>query len=260
MEKNATGIVNRKLPTFILIHGWTNNGTTGWIVNCAEKFHQVGQFNVIAVDWSVLAAGDYFSAVKNLKTVGYRIRDFIKQVPFGVDRVQIIAHSLGAHVAAYVGNALGREKVGTIVGLDPAGPLFDWPVLLPFNSRLTFDDATVVQVIHTMVFLTGVTVPSGTIDFYVNRGVDQPGCSNGTIAQNSKTSNFHLKMFLMFFLVRCNHNKSYTYYIQTINNSTMYPGLKQCRRFRCRPNIAYMGHNDNKNKFGVYNVTAEGTE
>lgn len=77
-KSNATRLINLNLETFIIIHGWTDNGTLPWIIECARKLHEVGEFNVIAADWSYLASGNLFTAALNIKTVGYRIRHFIK--------------------------------------------------------------------------------------------------------------------------------------------------------------------------------------
>lgn len=187
-EKNATEYVNINVDTYFIIHGWTQNGTLPWVKEAAERLNEVGNFNVIAVDWRILASGDYFSAVRNIRVVGYRIKDFLKAVNLDVNKVKIVGHSLGAQIASYVAVALGSEKISIIFGLDPAGPLFDSPIPLQRQYRLTSDDAKLVEVIHTMMGITGVTTACGTIDFYVNKGINQPGCLNSTVDQNGKNS------------------------------------------------------------------------
>ena len=41
------------------------------------------------------------------------------------DNIAIAGHSLGAHIAGLTGKKIVGGKVKTIIGLDPAGPLFD---------------------------------------------------------------------------------------------------------------------------------------
>ena len=62
-------------------------------------------------------------------------------------------------------------------GLDPAGIAFD---TADPAARLSPDDAQFVDVIHvdTAGFShSGTTINVGQVDFWPNKGVDQPGCS-----------------------------------------------------------------------------------
>lgn len=61
----------------------------------------------------------------------------------------VVGHSLGAHIAGMAGKKLienQRVRIGAIIGLDPAGVLFD---VNETNYRLADTDADYVQVIHT---------------------------------------------------------------------------------------------------------------
>lgn len=60
----------------------------------------------------------------------------------------VVGHSLGAHIAGMAGKKLrtNGRKIGAIIGLDPAGVLFD---VNETNYRLADTDADYVQVIHT---------------------------------------------------------------------------------------------------------------
>lgn len=89
----------------------------------------------------------------------------------------VVGHSLGAHVAGYVGKAVQNLtdglKIGRITGLDPAGFGF----LSDNETRMNEDDADVVVAIHTNGLGAGIYRAVGTIDFYPNGGVlSQPGC------------------------------------------------------------------------------------
>jgi hypothetical protein len=62
-----------------------------------------------------------------------------------------------------------------VAGLDPARPLVDRYGSAEF--RLTRDDATMVQVIHTNAGFLGETPQVGHVDFCVNGGRLQPSCA-----------------------------------------------------------------------------------
>lgn len=88
----------------------------------------------------------------------------------------IIGHSLGGQIAGFVGGqifATTHKKIGKIIALDPAGPLF---TLRSEKNRLAPKDAAIVEAIHTdrtMGFYKNI----GHIDFYINpHEIVQPGC------------------------------------------------------------------------------------
>lgn len=90
--------------------------------------------------------------------------------------VHIVGHSLGAHIAGYVGDNASR-KLGRITGLDPARPAFEIPYLRDIEDRLDSTDASFVDVIHTCAGGAGFLRPIGHADFYPNGGTfRQPGC------------------------------------------------------------------------------------
>lgn len=45
------------------------------------------------------------------------------------------------------------------------------------DERISINDAKFVDVIHTDVLERGMLSPMGDVDFYVNGGIEQPGCS-----------------------------------------------------------------------------------
>lgn len=63
------------------------------------------------------------------------------------ERIHLIGHGLGAHIAGYVGKNF--TTLGRITGLDPNGPRFDH---MPCKVRLCKKDALFVEVIHTDAF------------------------------------------------------------------------------------------------------------
>lgn len=96
--------------------------------------------------------------------------------------MHLIGHSLGAHIAGYIGKNFTKtgSPLGRITGLDPAGPFFDH---LPATVRLDRSDGQFVDVIHTNAkaspyFSFGISHSIGHIDFFPNNGRHQPGCKD----------------------------------------------------------------------------------
>lgn len=77
------------------------------------------------------------------------------------------------------GKRLRSGKIGKIVGLDPAFPLFsmDKP-----EDRLDTNDATYVEIIHTS--RAGFFQPIGMVNFYPNGGKKQKGCRSWNIVSS----------------------------------------------------------------------------
>ena len=84
---------------------------------------------------------------------------------------------VSAHVAGISGEHLNGD-LGKIVGIDPAGPLFDSDVP---NGRLSSSSAKYSECIHSG-YPYGILKPICQTDFYVNKGFDQPNC--GTIFED----------------------------------------------------------------------------
>lgn len=63
-------------------------------------------------------------------------------------------------------------------GLDPALPLF---MSSNLDKKLDKTDALFVDVLHTDALVEGKAERCGHIDFYMNGGLEQPGCWNGKI-------------------------------------------------------------------------------
>lgn len=158
--------------------------------------------NVILVDWTPLASWDYFESSKgNLLYVAHAIEAAIFQMADWMDmdekeemqyliRMLLIGHSLGAHLAGTVGHLLkipsinnqGPEikRLGTIIGLDPAGPWFP-----PYGTKrhcLSLHDARRVLILHTGTILLGNAHRLGHQDYFARGGAQvvklSPGLSH----------------------------------------------------------------------------------
>nr|XP_019557989.2 phospholipase A1-like [Aedes albopictus] len=169
---------NSSLPLRIVIHGWMNNFTSLAIRGVKDAYLANGQYNIVGVDWNKGAAEAYLRASQYTLAVGHVVADLInRMVRSGMttmDQIYLIGHSLGAHIAGNTGRLVSVGRIKVIYGLDPASINFfeDEP-----ESRLSPDDAEYVEVIHTSTQFSGYPHPIGRVDFYLNYGKKQPGCS-----------------------------------------------------------------------------------
>lgn len=82
-------------------------------------------------------------------------------VGFGLNLqdVTIVGHSLGSHIAGQAAKQLkSPEKIGCIIGLDPASVRFDF---FDKDKRLADTDAEYVEIIHTDSDKFGFSKPLG---------------------------------------------------------------------------------------------------
>lgn len=98
-----------------------------------------------------------------------------------------------------LGNAGAKTRglISTIIGLDPAGPLFSERNI---NNRLDPTDAKYVHVIHTNDRLLGFGIKMGHADYYPNGGNSQPGCGVDPAGT-------------------CAHSRAYVYFAESLNNN-----------------------------------------
>ena len=97
-----------------------------------------------------------------------------------------IGFSLGAHVCGFFGKmtrALNQDTpIQKIIGLDPAGPMWEYPDHDP-ELRLNRNDAKTVEIFHTNTIHQGFENAIGHIDLYINGGALQPNCPKWQIWQ-----------------------------------------------------------------------------
>ncbi|CAO1423806.1 unnamed protein product [Diamesa tonsa] len=102
--------------------------------------------------------------------------DFLhRKVGLNMSSVTIIGFSLGAQIAGYTGKNVKSGRIGKIVGLDPAGPLY---YINNPRTRLNASDANFVIALHTSDFY-GIRAPIAHMDFFFNTGDKQLGCFEG---------------------------------------------------------------------------------
>ncbi|XP_019880326.2 pancreatic triacylglycerol lipase [Aethina tumida] len=190
---------NKRSNVFIS-HGWNNDyqSPVNRLITAAvlEKY----DVNVFVVDWSGPANKNYLTAKNAVPTIGQAVGDFINDLisnyGFASSQFLLIGHSLGAHVAGCAG-ARVNGVIDTIVGLDPASPLF---TMGNTDNRLDTTDASFVHIIHTNGGLLGFSAAIGHVDYYPNGGSSQPGCGIDLAGT-------------------CAHSRSYMYFAESIRNN-----------------------------------------
>ncbi|KAM8704976.1 hypothetical protein ACLKA7_009436 [Drosophila subpalustris] len=184
-------------PTRFVIHGWTQTYKSGMNKNIRDAWLSNGDYNVIVVDWARARSVEYASSVVAVPKVGKKVAAMINFLvsDFGMslNDLYVIGHSLGAHVAGYTGKNT-KGQVHTIIGLDPALPLFNYNKP---NKRLCSTDAYYVESIQTNGGTLGFLKPIGKGAFYPNGGKTQPGCPLDVTGA-------------------CSHGRSTTYYAEAV--------------------------------------------
>lgn len=178
LESIKASSFNPKNSIRFLIHGWQDNERSKMIQTIKDAYMETADFNIIVVDWGKGASSlNYYASrhrIGNVAEVVKRFIDFlVLNLKVNTKQMQLVGHSLGAHIAGLTGKALEVGRIPVIVGLDPALPLFS--IKKP-KDRLDVSDADYVEVIHTAGGSLGFDDPIGKADFYPNYGRSQPGC------------------------------------------------------------------------------------
>lgn len=174
-ENDITDLSSR--PTVVIIHGFASSKDSTFNEVLKKGYLSNYDVNLFVCDWSVGSKViNYFNAIRDVSVAGKylaELLDFLHDNN-GLDykTLTLVGYSLGAHVAGVAGKNIQRDKIGTIIGLDPARPGFS--ISNPSN-RLADTDAQYVESIHTDKLL-GIHYPISQVDFFVNNGEKQPGC------------------------------------------------------------------------------------
>nr|XP_020755464.1 pancreatic lipase-related protein 2-like [Odocoileus virginianus texanus] len=186
--------------TRFVIHGFIDDGDSGWPTDVCKKMFKVEKVNCICVDWEHGAWTEYTQAVQNTRVVGAEIAFFIQglstELGYGPENVHLIGHSLGAQLAAEAGRRLGG-RVGRITGL--------WD---HFPPRSLFTSAANVSGFGTIQKV-------GHLDFYPNGGKEMPGCQKNILSTIIDING--IWQGIQDFMA-CSHLRSYRYYSSSILN------------------------------------------
>ncbi|XP_017493234.1 PREDICTED: LOW QUALITY PROTEIN: pancreatic triacylglycerol lipase-like, partial [Rhagoletis zephyria] len=199
---------NAANPTRIIIHGWQSDSDADLNPLIRDAYLSTGNFNIISVDWSDKAQTiNYAAAVLRVPGVGKQVAgliDFLyKEGGLSFDTLQVIGHSLGAHISGIAGKNVKYGRINQITGLDPALPMFSYD---DPSSRLNQNDAAYVESIQTCGGLLGFLRPIGKGAFYPNGGKSQPGCGIDVAGA-------------------CAHRRSWMYFAETVSKNN-FPSMK----------------------------------
>lgn len=202
---------DRDAPVKIFAHGFSSSASSGSAAAFKEGFidgEYPGNLNLIIVDWEALAAAPWYDvAASGTQLVGHKsayLLDFLVSNGYTTaDKIHALGHSLGAHVAGFAGSEFqtlqGGSKIARVTGLDPALPRFG---VVEDDCRIDPTDAVFVDVIHTAAGTLAegelaFTDPRGHVDFYPNKGHNQPGCGIDLAGS-------------------CSHSRCYAYYLESL--------------------------------------------
>lgn len=177
---------DRNLKTMILIHGVFDGPcrTAVWR-EIKDQLFVRGNYNVILVDWSRLNFPDIYDALNANEFVGITVACLIEnimlQTGITADKFHLVGHSMGSHISGFAGQHIkkcGFPLLGRITALDPSNfGYFGYPR----DRRLSDDDASCIDAIHTNIgdcfpLFIGYKINIGHADFYVNGGSIQLSC------------------------------------------------------------------------------------
>lgn len=139
------------------------------------------------------------------------------------------------------GKYLTNDKIKKIIGLDPAGPMFN---VSDIDNRLSSDSAMYTECLHTGAPI-GIREPICQADFYINSGSNQPQCPND--------------------LGTCSHQRAVEIYIESLKNPKKFYGdrclnLDDALKMNCieRPGAFINDPANEVNKLsGIFHVITE---
>ncbi|XP_017127814.1 lipase member H-A isoform X2 [Drosophila elegans] len=193
----------------LIVHGYLGSRTHSSIMPLRNAYTAQGYENILVADWGPAANLDYatsrLAVQKVARVLAKSLQEFLRRHGINLDRVHVIGHSLGAHIAGRIGRYF-NGTLSRVTGLDPALPLFS----TRSDDSLHPNAAQFVDVIHTDYPLFGDIRPRGRVDFYPNFGqAPQPGCENvDVIAANS-----------------CSHNRAVLFYAESIGMKRNFPAI-----------------------------------
>jgi len=168
---------NSNNPTHFTAHGWGGSGDAASNTLVRDAFLSIGDFNIISVDWSGANSINYITSRNHVPAAGTHLGRYVDHLHVNgyirLHEVQLIGISLGGQLIGFAGKAIFSGRVGVIISLDPAGPLFSYD---DPTQRIDSSDGEYVEVIYTNAGMLGFDRPVGHANFWPNFGRSQPGC------------------------------------------------------------------------------------
>lgn len=148
--------------TMVFIHGWRvqtvqfANGVATIGVNTGYEEIYSGNFagtklNFIAVNWTAYNQDDYTIVISRLQSIANEIGDTIFNMatksnnPINLNDWIFVGFSLGAHMSGLISRKIKARSNGVLIaaritGLDPAGPVINYPIFSCFFPHLENSD------------------------------------------------------------------------------------------------------------------------
>jgi len=208
------------LPTVILAHGWNSHGDE-FGADFSKAYFSVEDYNVFAIEWGDLETwANYPQAAVRTRAVGEHSANLVKILSDvgAFEKIHVIGHSLGAHVAGFMAKKVQEMGLGVlerVTGLDPAEPFFD---IAGPKERIDKSDAKFVDIVHTnsgMLWNGCLSIKKsiGHVDIYPAGGSHQPGCVEACIIPNIMCYNISIEDLIKG---GCSHERSVSYYKESI--------------------------------------------
>lgn len=168
--------------TVIYFNSWrqkydSNDATTIFNAYLTRR----AEWNIIYCDWSKYTDNFVFiPSLQALDGVANTIKNILTEMNGALfsptPNIHLVGFGIGAHLAGYVGR---KFSVSRITGLDPMGCFMYTNIIFGFAgvSVLGKFDAPFVDVIHTSAGKFGYPSSMGHLDFWVNGGISQNGCT-----------------------------------------------------------------------------------
>lgn len=199
----------------------------GLTIVCLSLAYLSREFNVITVDWRPLTRYPcYLHSLINTRLTAQctaQVYSFLTHYGASREKITCVGHSLGAHICGMISNHLTKKQY-RIIGLDPARPLIERKKSNRF--RLSHDDASVIQVLHTNAGYLGQEDNTGHLNYCVNGGRVQPFCKGNPISKS--TSIYILTSFIWVYPTgryRCSHFLSICYLATATMKHTKFMGV-----------------------------------
>lgn len=152
----------------LLVHGWHALHSSDGLFKQLLRFHQklTPEVGVIYINWE--NQGARYIGLGNAAEAAIRVNvnALLVDINPAITKLHCIGHSLGAHACAAICRSyrqIHKTNCTRIVGLDPAGPWFqfDSPENGPRDYRLSSSDASYVASLVTNRQMSAIYTPIG---------------------------------------------------------------------------------------------------
>ncbi|GJQ74718.1 hypothetical protein Trydic_g21569 [Trypoxylus dichotomus] len=211
LTSNNIRLLNGTLDTKIIIPGWTEQSYEEWVISMKNAYLSKQPFNIIVFDWGQYTYYPYEMVPDIVKTCGKYLGDFLillyRENVIDLDKVHVIAHSVGAHIAGLAGKHVQKhlaKNVFRISALNAAGPKYE--EALPAD-RLFRNDAKIVDGYHAHDGVFGMRRAYGTVDFFLSQ--KDPQLLKCLIPPE-------ISCYSIYIWIRCRHRDTFDLWLRSI--------------------------------------------